>query len=157
MARVAYIAEIDPREVAALGFLAGMLQGQGIQQGAVLGAILDRIQLVEVPDDFGGIEAEVDGDAEAETDAGNDPGVGGNVIPFPPGDNTNDDLNDEVLPENAYEPHGGELPAIDPANDPTAPENLGIELNKPNPYGPTVGGGFANPEDFGAGPPPRNS
>lgn len=156
MARVAYIAEIDPREVAALGYLAGMLQGQGIQQGAVLAAILDRIQLVEVPDDFGGIEAEADGDAEATLDGSDNTGVGGDVIPFPAADEVLD-TGDEVLPENAWEVPGGELPAIDPANDPTAPENLGIELNKPNPYGPVQGSGFANPEDFGAGPPPRQN
>lgn len=154
MARVAYIAEIDPREVAALGFLAGMLQGQGIQQGAVLAAILDRIQLVEVPDDFAGV---VEGEEQEAAEELSEPGVpdeGGTVLAFPAADEV---LNgtDEVLPENAYEVPGGDLPAIDPANDPTAPENLGIELNKPNPYGPTQGSGFANPEDFGAGPPPR--
>lgn len=150
MARVAYIAEIDPREVAALGYLAGMLQGQGIPQGTVLAGILDRIQLVEVPDDFGGL-ADEDASDTGETPADESSGEGV-VLPFPQPDGVG---SDEVLPENAYEVPGGELPAIDPANDPTAPENLGIELNKPNPYGPTQASGFANPEDFGAGPPPR--
>lgn len=145
MARVAYIAEIDPREVAALGYLAGMLQGQGIQQGAVLAAILDRIQLVEVPDDFAGVS---DAEPEAAPDE-TEQAEGLSLVPDP------DDSADEVLPENAYEAHGGELPAIDPASDPTAPENLGIDLNLPNPYGPPPGGAFANQDDFGAGPPPR--
>lgn len=147
MSRVAYIAEIDPREVAALGYLAGMLQSQGIQQGAVLAAILDRIQLVEVPDDFTGVASE---ESEATTDEAEQE-TSLSLVPDV------DEDDGEVLPENSFEPHGGELPAIDPTTDPTAPENLGIELNLPNPYGPPPVTQFANQEDFGAGPPPRQS
>jgi hypothetical protein len=156
MARVAYIAEIDPREVAALGYLAGMLQGQGIAQGQVLAQILDRIQLVEVPDDFAGVAE----DAAPEQAEQAWEGEGGTVLDFPSSfdsevENSGTSSGD-VLPENAFEVPGGELPAIDVANDPTAPENLGIELNKPNPYGPPPVTQFANQEDFGAGPPPRD-
>lgn len=153
MPRTAYIAEIDPREVAALAYVAGMLQGQGVAQGAIIAGVLDRIQLVEVPDEFGALEGEEPEAAEELSE----PGVsdeGGTVLDFP----TPTEVEEgEVLPENAYEPHGGELPAIDPATDPTAPENLGVELNLPNPYGPPPASSFANQEDFGAGPPPRQS
>lgn len=139
MSRIAYIAEIDPREVGALGFLAGLLQGQGIAQGAVLAAVLDRIQLVEVPDDWTGPDTSgVDEDAAPEVDGGYDSSVGGDVIEFP-------------TPEAEA---SSELPHIDPLTDPTSPESLGIALNQPAPPQPPPPP-MNHQDDFGAGPPPR--
>lgn len=137
MARTAYIAEIDPREVAALAYVAGMLQGQGVPQGQLIAGILDRIQLVEVPDDFGELDDDVEDTAEGEGEKAD-----GSVVElFPqPVSDTGEELDTT-------------LPAIDPLLDPTSPESLGIQLNLPAPPPPP---GPQSPQDtFGAGPPPK--
>lgn len=140
LSRIAYLIELDPREVPQLAYVAGLLTGQGIPQGAALANALDRIQLVEVPDEFGGLEgAEQEGTEEVPESGVSD--EGGEVIDFPTP--VNDD-GDE-LPS--------ELPPIDPTSDPTAPENLGVVLNQPAPPPPPPP--MNRQEDFGAGPPPR--
>ena len=113
MARIAYLIEVDPSELGLIGYLAGLLQGQGVTQAAILAEFVSRVQPVEVPDDFG--------------------------------------LADD--PETGDEPEEAEFEEITPATDPTAPENLGIDLgDRP----PDRAGDFvpqSTAQDFGAGPP----
>lgn len=136
--RIAYLIEIDPREVPQLAYVAGLLTGQGVPQGNTLAAALDRMQIVEVPDEFGGLEAS----NETEPGVAEDDEQADNLIQFPT------PINDEgeELPTN--------LPPIDVATDPTAPENLGIALNQPAP--PPPPGPQNHQSDFGAGPDPRD-
>jgi hypothetical protein len=142
MSRIAYIAEVDPTEVAAIAYVAGLLQGQGVQQGAVIGGILERLQMVEVPDDFGAGEdvGEVgSGDGSAEDTGGEQ--ETDNVVQFP------QPVNEDGVELDST------LPAIDPLADPTSPESLGIQLNLPAP--PPPPGPQSAQDTFGAGPPPK--
>jgi hypothetical protein len=51
MPRTAYLVELFPNELAALGFVAGLLAAQGAEQGDILAEVLQRVQVVEVEDD----------------------------------------------------------------------------------------------------------
>lgn len=108
MAKIVYLVEIDPAHLGPLGFIAGILQGQGVKQGEILAELLAQVHPVEVPDDWG-------------------------IAP-----------DSESGPEEEFED-------ITPENDPTAPENLGIDLGDR----PPEGGGDWFPQstaaDFGAG------
>lgn len=108
MAKTVYLIEVDPAHLGPLGFVAGILQAQGVPQGEILAGLLARVQLVEVPDDWG------------------------------------------LTPE-AEASEAEEFEEITPENDPTAPENLGIDLGDRAPEGE---GGWApqsTAADFGAG------
>jgi hypothetical protein len=140
MPRQAYIVEIEAQHIGALGYLTGLLTGQGVPQAQLIADLLNNIQLVEVPDDFGPEQEPEDSEETGEA-------VEGQLIEFP--------TQVEDYKEADDEPVGGDLPAIDPLSDPTSPESLGIELNKPNPWGAPAPAPSSNQEDFGAGPPPR--
>jgi hypothetical protein len=141
MPRQALIVELQPEHLAALGYLTGLLTGQGVPQAQLVADLLNNIQQVEVPDDFGPQVPEVEDYKEADDQEG------GELIEFP-------SLEGVEVGEDGLA--GSELPAIDPLTDPTSPESLGIELNKPNPWGAPAPPPTSNQEDFGAGPPPTS-
>jgi hypothetical protein len=146
MPRQALIVEIQPEHLAALGYLTGLLTGQGVPQAQLVADLLNSVQQVEVPDDFGPEQLpEVEDDNESDDEEL--PETEGELIAFPSREQS------EALDA---EPVGGDLPAIDPLSDPTSPESLGIELNKPNPWGAPAPAPASNQEDFGAGPPPTS-
>lgn len=117
MAKLVYLIEVDPAHLGPLGFVAGILQAQGVPQGGILADMLQRVQQVEVPDDWG-------------------------IQP------------DEGVAQQGPEDGEEEFPEITPENDPTAPENLGIDLGD----GPPEVAGEWYPQstaaDFGAGADP---
>ena len=117
MARLAYVIEVDPAHLGPLGYIAGLLQGQGVPQGALLAELLGNVQVVEVPDEFGQSPTSALGAAQ----------------PGP----ENEDEFEEITPE----------------NDPTAPENLGIDLGDGPPEIITPFVPQSEALDFGAGPP----
>lgn len=126
--RDALIVEILPEDLGALSFLAGLLVGMGRGEAEVLQRITQRVQLVQVNDDFGQLEEATD-TSEAGLQA---------VPDLEPEDrNYNTELDEPV----------------DVNTDPTAPEHLGISLEEPNPGAATYTP-FAEEGDFGAGPVP---
>lgn len=124
MPRLAYLVELDANNITYLAWAAGMATGAGNAQAAeALNDIVNRIEAYEIPDEDTSEEVVEPEPEEAWEDEG------GAVIEFPPGDNTNDDLNDEPREVDPNFPGPGVFTPPPPINNPT---------------------------DFGAGPPPRH-